>query len=924
MVNKQAVLEEKRKPFTEVLDILSKKERPFEACKAMADEYVLKADLDAARQLYQDFIACFPENSDAYRELGVVQERLEDFDEQARSYQRAIALSEEQPHWLYVSLARYLSKRKKKTEAIELYRLGLERDANGVDGLSYAELARLLSEQGDVEAALVNYQKAIELQPELKWIIFCIETLHYNQGVKQLVAGEIELAESYFSQVNQIKPSWEAPIWFKKTGKHWPRYRFDCLDKFEALKPPDIGWPRISIVTPSFNQGNFVEETILSVLNQQYENVEYILIDGGSTDQTQSVLTRYQDKMSIVLATSDTGQSDAINKGFRLATGELLGWLNSDDMLAPGALYNIGLSYLKSRCDIVAGMCIAHQNFYTEMVRKPNVRQATFTASNLVDLQQWQTGKFFFQPEVFFSRRIWESCGSYLDQKLHYAMDHELWLRFADTKAKLSVINWPIALFRKHINQKTSDNTSSLLELSTVIQVHMRDTDNRRQKVENEMLVSYIDEVQGLISTKAYKEALHLAEKAIKDYPNSSDLHRLQGVAYEGIGKFDAVIQKYQKAINISPEQPVWVYLVLGQLLSQRGHTAGAKEIYEKAIELFPENAEAYKLLGIEQEKLCEHTAEIASYKRAIELDPDQPLWVYSTLTILIVAENCGSPESLHEAISICESAVSTLSVEPSWIASVYRDLGQLLNQLGKLEESVKCYRRSVQVDADYLNYQALGDALFAINSYSEAINSYKHAITVNSDCFWSHYNLGKAFFKVDNFEQSAAFFEIAYTINKDLFDCYELAAVACEFAELKEQAVKYWRALLKKKEGSSLSLLFDDLRKELRQKEELLSSQSSQLPKNIQNEHSSDFQEEGDASRKEDNPGLKETDEINKRMSSIERLIENFEYHLAALEMQSLEILIYSEEKYETMRPDCIVHIEKLRNRLFLELGQN
>src|ERR1035437_8370385 len=105
--------------------------------------------------------------------------------------------------------------------------------------------------------------------------------------------------------------------------------------------------PLITIVTPSFNQGQFIEETILSVLNQTYKNIQYIIVDGGSTDQTMDVVNKYKDKIDIIINEKDDGQTDAINKGFKLAKGELVGWINSDDMLYPECVEKIVELYIE-------------------------------------------------------------------------------------------------------------------------------------------------------------------------------------------------------------------------------------------------------------------------------------------------------------------------------------------------------------------------------------------------------------------------------------------------------------------------------------------------------------------------------------------------------------------------------------------------
>ena len=104
-------------------------------------------------------------------------------------------------------------------------------------------------------------------------------------------------------------------------------------------------WPRISIVTPSYQQGEFIERTIRSVLLQGYPNLEYIVVDGGSTDNTQEVLRRYAAELDVCISEADEGQVDAINKGFQHSTGEILAWLNSDDMHLPSTLVEVALAF---------------------------------------------------------------------------------------------------------------------------------------------------------------------------------------------------------------------------------------------------------------------------------------------------------------------------------------------------------------------------------------------------------------------------------------------------------------------------------------------------------------------------------------------------------------------------------------------------
>ncbi|NRA56567.1 MAG: glycosyltransferase, partial [Phycisphaerales bacterium] len=120
--------------------------------------------------------------------------------------------------------------------------------------------------------------------------------------------------------------------------------------------PDGSPWPKITVVTPTYNQGQFIEETILSVIHQNYPNLEHILMDGNSPDNTMEIVDKYRDHFAVIVSEKDEGQSDAINKGFERATGELLTWINSDDMLAPGALAAAAIAYKTSGADFINGV----------------------------------------------------------------------------------------------------------------------------------------------------------------------------------------------------------------------------------------------------------------------------------------------------------------------------------------------------------------------------------------------------------------------------------------------------------------------------------------------------------------------------------------------------------------------------------------
>ena len=217
-------------------------------------------------------------------------------------------------------------------------------------------------------------------------------------------------------------------------------------------------WPRISIVVPTFNQGVFIEETLRSLVDQNYPNLEIIVIDGGSSDATRDILAAYADQLAYYRSSPDDGQSAAINIGFAHATGDILGWLNSDDMLAQNALFTIASSFgSDSAPDIVAGVCTSFDKGGVVRRHLPCVSDGPLPLAQLLDLNgSWLQGRFFHQPEVFFARSLWHAVSARMDETLHYSMDYDLWVRFANAGARIQVIGAEIAQFRLHAAQKTS------------------------------------------------------------------------------------------------------------------------------------------------------------------------------------------------------------------------------------------------------------------------------------------------------------------------------------------------------------------------------------------------------------------------------------------------------------------------------------
>ena len=250
-------------------------------------------------------------------------------------------------------------------------------------------------------------------------------------------------------------PSADGPLPRGTSGRGgWPY--FVPSTALPPTLPSGKPWPKISIVTPTYNQGAYIEETLLSVIHQHYPNLEHIVMDGGSTDATLAVLERYRDRLTHYRSEPDNGQSHAINKGMALATGDILTWLNSDDMLAPGALAAVALAFDTHPADMVAGICRLYRDGELMAQHITSCADGPLPLQDLLDLDGgWNAGQFFYQPEVMFTRDLWQRAGGYVHDWLHYSMDYEMWLRFAEAGARLHVIGRPVAWFRLHPAQKT-------------------------------------------------------------------------------------------------------------------------------------------------------------------------------------------------------------------------------------------------------------------------------------------------------------------------------------------------------------------------------------------------------------------------------------------------------------------------------------
>lgn len=223
--------------------------------------------------------------------------------------------------------------------------------------------------------------------------------------------------------------------------------------------------PKISIVTPSYEQADFIERTINSVLSQSYPNLEYFIQDGGSSDGTINILEHYSGKVSGWDSQSDSGQSQAINRGFSHATGEIMAWLNSDDLLLPGALDYVADYFMQHPdIDVVYGHRVLIDDKDQQIGR-------WIVPSHDDAILSWHD--FIPQETLFWRRSIWEKAGGHIDESFRFAMDWDLIARFRDAGAHFFRLPRFLGGFRIHPDQKT---------LASITDIGFKEMDRIRER----------------------------------------------------------------------------------------------------------------------------------------------------------------------------------------------------------------------------------------------------------------------------------------------------------------------------------------------------------------------------------------------------------------------------------------------------------
>lgn len=228
------------------------------------------------------------------------------------------------------------------------------------------------------------------------------------------------------------------------------RPKLDWLQQ-ELVNAPNVldeNYPKITIITPSYNQGEFIEATIRSVLAQNYPNLEYLVFDGGSTDNTVDVIKKYDKYITHWESKTDRGQSHAINKGFRAASGEIIGWLNSDDLFYPNTLHRVA-NYFKDKNyrKIIYGEGTYLFDKYQLSIKNNTARLSQRHPITLCD--------FIIQPSTFWGRTVVEEVGE-LEEDLHYGFDWDWFIKAHNKGIPLQMVKEYFSVYRIHAGHKSS------------------------------------------------------------------------------------------------------------------------------------------------------------------------------------------------------------------------------------------------------------------------------------------------------------------------------------------------------------------------------------------------------------------------------------------------------------------------------------
>ncbi|HEX8295735.1 MAG TPA: glycosyltransferase family 2 protein [Chthoniobacteraceae bacterium] len=228
---------------------------------------------------------------------------------------------------------------------------------------------------------------------------------------------------------------------------------------------------KLSLITPCFNSGAYLEATIRSVLDQGITDLEYLVVDGGSTDATPEIIARYRHQLAWSVSERDRGQVDALNKGFTRATGEIVGFLNADDVLRPGALAAVLAAFqAQPETDLVYGEV---EWIDAEGKHLGDHAGRISSLDEVLDIYRvWWNRRQWVQPEVFYRRSLKERVGSF-DERYQLAFDYDFWVRCFRAGARVQKLPQQLVQFRLHAAQKSTASEQAADEIRAIVQEHL-------------------------------------------------------------------------------------------------------------------------------------------------------------------------------------------------------------------------------------------------------------------------------------------------------------------------------------------------------------------------------------------------------------------------------------------------------------------
>lgn len=298
--------------------------------------------------------------------------------------------------------------------------------------------------------------------------------MNFRNSSEAVIGYKLIGADFCFVSINNY--SYMLPNDFNEYGyidkrfEGWPYFSNQLKPQYSSQYLERL--PSVSVIVPTFNQGNTIRDTLASLYSQHYPKLQVIVLDGQSNDSTREVLKDFLGFISEIRSWDDDGQSAAIAEGITMATGDIVTWLNTDDLCAPLTLFKVAQAYLKDdKPDIIAGNCYAFRDKDYKWIHSCQIWKKTLDPSQILDVKNyWLRGKYFHQPEVFFTRsainKVEKYCNEeFINSDLYYSMDYDIWAKMALSGCNIHKINTVTAMYRLTEEQKTSSVDNYLPEL---------------------------------------------------------------------------------------------------------------------------------------------------------------------------------------------------------------------------------------------------------------------------------------------------------------------------------------------------------------------------------------------------------------------------------------------------------------------------